>query len=156
MKTVNLSRSIITRVGERLFLGNASDAINRSLLSELNIQCIVQLIDMNPVPALDSCINYLKMPIRGGVYTDISPILQRALVFIHSAVVSGQSVLVHCKFGKNRSASVIIAYVMAYHNMKYPEAERYVAEKRPIISVQIQTKQYLSKLGPEGIRKLIG
>jgi protein-tyrosine phosphatase len=41
--------------------------------------------------------------------------------------------LVHCVQGISRSASVVIAYVIASENKSFEEAHRYVKEKRPLI-----------------------
>lgn len=53
--------------------------------------------------------------------------------FIHSALTSGGTVLVHCNAGVSRSASVVIAYLMRHHCMTFDEAFRVVKEKRSFI-----------------------
>lgn len=39
--------------------------------------------------------------------------------------------LVHCQFGVSRSASFVIAYVMALHGWSFEEAFRFVGGRRP-------------------------
>lgn len=58
--------------------------------------------------------------------------------------------LVHCRAGKSRSASVVIAYMMKMFNMSYENAYFYVKTKRqrtePNEGFKILLKQYESKL----------
>jgi protein-tyrosine phosphatase len=60
--------------------------------------------------------------------TDAS--LSSCCAFIHHARNSGASVLVHCAQGKSRSATAVIAHMMASHDMTYLEALAAVQGKR--------------------------
>ena len=44
----------------------------------------------------------------------------------------GTNVLVHCRAGKSRSATIIIAYLMKKYNMTFEKAYNLVKSKRPI------------------------
>lgn len=44
-------------------------------------------------------------------------------------------VLVHCMAGASRSASVIIYYLIKYHNFSFDHALTHVKEKRPIVNI---------------------
>ena len=69
--------------------------------------------------------------------------LPRALRFIHSARTAGRSVLVHCNNGKNRSASVVTAYVMMYGRAEgWSAAESYahVRGVRGIVETSLADK----------------
>ena len=52
--------------------------------------------------------------------------------FIHDSINQGKNVLVHCYAGKQRSANIILAYLMKYGRLSYPNAEQYLKSKRPI------------------------
>ena len=54
--------------------------------------------------------------------------------FIRGAIEGGGQVLVHCFAGVSRSASVVIAYLMRYHNMTYSQACAHVQDRRPWIN----------------------
>ena len=54
--------------------------------------------------------------------------------FIRGAIEGGGQVLVHCFAGVSRSASVVIAYLMRYHNMTYSQACAHVRDRRPWIN----------------------
>ena len=52
---------------------------------------------------------------------------------IHTTLFEGGKVMVYCRAGMSRSASLCIAYFMRHHNMTMDEAFQFVKEKRPII-----------------------
>jgi hypothetical protein len=58
--------------------------------------------------------------------------LEEAVVFIEEAQKAGGRVVVHCAQGKSRSATVVIAYVMAKLNIGVDEALKLVQAKRPM------------------------
>ncbi|KAK7081566.1 dual specificity phosphatase 19, partial [Halocaridina rubra] len=70
--------------------------------------------------------------------------------YIHSAVVGGGCVLVHCNAGVSRSASVVIAYLMRHYSMNYEEAFNFVKTKRTFVRPNVgfveQLKEYEQKL----------
>jgi protein-tyrosine phosphatase len=51
---------------------------------------------------------------------------------IHQSLSNGKNVCVHCKAGISRSSTVVIEYLIKYHNMGN-EALNYVKKFRPII-----------------------
>lgn len=144
----------ISQITEFLFLGNVQAATCPKLLMDLEIKNIVQLFETQIRPELENRVKHLQIPIRGGKNTNIRPVLRRGLFFIHSAVTQSQNVLVHCKHGKNRSASIVVAYIMATKDLEFAEAERFVKEIRPIVKLKPQTKEFLESLGSEGVKKL--
>ena len=52
-----------------------------------------------------------------------------ALRFINEGVQAGEAVLVHCRMGINRSATVAAAYLVVYHGMSCREALELVEER---------------------------
>ena len=51
---------------------------------------------------------------------------------IHTELLKGNTVLVHCLAGAQRSATIVVAYLVRYHNMTVNNAIKYVREKRAI------------------------
>lgn len=58
--------------------------------------------------------------------------VHKATQKIHTELLKGNKVLVHCFAGAQRSATIIVAYLIRYQNMSVNEAIRHVREKRAI------------------------
>jgi protein-tyrosine phosphatase len=61
---------------------------------------------------------------------DISTHFDECIDFIHTAIVSGGRVLVHCYQGKSRSATVCCAYMMKIMSMRVDDALAVIRETR--------------------------
>lgn len=79
---------------------------------------------------------------------DFNPIdpalINEGVEFIHSKLSAGQSVLVHCKAGVGRSATVVIAYLLKYHSDKYTDVNAafdFVKSKRSVIHLNARQRQ---------------
>ena len=60
---------------------------------------------------------------------------REAIAFISQALAgSTHSVLVHCRAGASRSAAVVLAFLMARHGLRLPEAESLCLSRRPDVS----------------------
>ena len=57
--------------------------------------------------------------------------LDEAVEFVESARKSGGRVLSHCWYGKNRSVTLLVAYLMKYEGMGAYEANNLIKETRP-------------------------
>ena len=51
---------------------------------------------------------------------------------IHSTIIGGQSVLVHCKAGAQRSCAVVALYLIKYYKTQPSEAIEYIKKRRAI------------------------
>lgn len=57
-----------------------------------------------------------------------------AYINIENAIRENNNVLVHCRMGISRSASLVIFYIMRKMNLNYYQAEKYVRSRRIIIN----------------------
>lgn len=49
--------------------------------------------------------------------------------FIRNGIKNGTGVLIHCQMGISRSVTMLVAYLMAFDDLKYSEALALVREK---------------------------
>lgn len=67
--------------------------------------------------------------------------LTRAVDFIDEAASRQESVYVHCKAGKGRAPTVVVAYLMRKHNMSPRQAQDYIVARRPQISKNLYLRE---------------
>lgn len=142
----------LTKILDHLYLGDFIAATTSSILSKHNIKHVVQLFVTDPAPSVD----YIQIPIRGGRTTDITPVLEKGLKYINKNIAQGENVLVHCKHGRNRSASIVIAYTMLEKSWNFEKALEFVYSKRPILRIKPKVKEYLSNTSPQELKNLLG
>ena len=88
-------------------------------------------------------------------------ILSDAVEFVEEARLAGGSVLSHCWYGRNRSVTLLVAYLMKYANMSIDEATSQVAKTRPqadpyIDALKLYEKKYLNRTIDERNTKNVG
>jgi len=76
---------------------------------------------------------YKQLHVEDNPSYPILPLLPEAIAFILEGRKSG-GVLVHCQYGISRSASFVIAYLMALNQWDFEEAWRFVGRKRPAVA----------------------
>lgn len=78
--------------------------------------------------------------------SNLKKIFKKCFSFIESAINKKENILIHCRGGINRSATVVIGYLMIKENMTLKEAFDLVKSKRPKICPHIeyikQLKEY--------------
>lgn len=103
----------VSRVSERLYLGDLDSALNRAVLTSRNVTLVVNATALQDVsyPALDG-LQVLHVPVQDrphapiGLYFD--PVAER----IRENRTG--STLVHCTAGRSRSPALVLAYLMRY------------------------------------------
>lgn len=77
--------------------------------------------------------DYLNIRVYDDEKTDLLKHWDDTYKYINKARQEGSKVLVHCKMGVSRSASVVIAYAMKAYNWDFKTALQHVKEKRSCI-----------------------
>lgn len=129
------TRPHYSEVIPRLYLGNAKTAHDHSLLERLEITHILT-IDSIPIPkgTIDhSRIKTLYIRAYDSVDTNILPYFPVANQFISDGIQKG-AILVHCRFGVSRSASLVAAYLMERNGWTRDQAIRLIRSRRKIIN----------------------
>ncbi|KAJ3430117.1 dual specificity protein phosphatase [Anaeramoeba flamelloides] len=120
-----------------LWLGSLPTANNKDLLKILNIKRIINLaIEVEDEQNLDLDlysklgIEHFSIPFDDQVNVDITRIVDKVADVINE---KDSKILVHCRLGVSRSSTVIIYYLMKYHNLRYQEAYDWVKSCRSLI-----------------------
>jgi len=61
-------------------------------------------------------------------------VFEQAFAFIDEARAKGRKVLVHCKAGQSRSATIVISYLIRTNHWTLQQAYKYVQDRRPAVS----------------------
>ncbi|GMK54531.1 hypothetical protein CspeluHIS016_0111170 [Cutaneotrichosporon spelunceum] len=145
-----------SRILPFLYLGNLEHAGNAAMLKALGITHVVSVgeslldvaIDYDPLHGYIGS-NTLAAEARAGRIqvldlTDVRddgndplrPVIARACEWMEGARAAGGSVLVHCRVGVSRSASIVMAYLMKYRGMGLMDA--YLMTRARRLNVLIQ------------------
>lgn len=125
------------KVVDCLYIGDRQTARDMDLLKQLGITHIVNATsELRNYFEKEPGFQYIAVPVQDTDHSNISQYFDETNVFIHDAVKTGHSVLVHCQQGVSRSASVVIAYLMKHSEHSLPEAYTAVKSKRSVVKVR--------------------
>uniref|UniRef100_A0A182VSP1 protein-serine/threonine phosphatase n=1 Tax=Anopheles minimus TaxID=112268 RepID=A0A182VSP1_9DIPT len=131
-----------TEIFDHVYLGSEWNASNLEELQRNGVHHILNVtreID-NFFPGL---FHYCNVRVYDDEKTDLLRHWDNTFKFISRAKMEGSKVLVHCKMGISRSASVVIAYAMKANGWNFEHALRHVKEKRNCIK---PNKNFLMQL----------
>lgn len=114
-----------------LYIGHVDSATDAGCLARNGITHVVDVSGRFYAPPPG--ITLLRLPVPDVPEFDIRQIFGRTNSFIADAIRSGNRVLVHCAWGKSRSAAVILAYLMAYHRMSLDDSLALLKSKRSVV-----------------------
>mmetsp|Transcript_39731 Transcript_39731/g.89162 ORF Transcript_39731/g.89162 Transcript_39731/m.89162 type:complete len:709 (+) Transcript_39731:107-2233(+) len=119
---------------EKLFLSGYGVASDRARLRAHGITHVLNT-------AADVCDNlfegdlqYLTFYLKDAKWEKIAAAFYRSLHWIEASIAAGGRVLIHCKEGVSRSATITIAYLMWKHRLSFEAAHDKVIAARPIIN----------------------
>lgn len=126
-----------------MYLGSVEAACARDDLLHAGVTHVLDISRRECTKCRD--FEYLTITVHDHPDANIHQHLDVCAGFIHTALKRG-SVLVHCKFGRSRSASAVVAYLMKHHNMSCRESISLCVERRPMVRPNSgflrQLKQY--------------
>ncbi|CEM30965.1 unnamed protein product [Vitrella brassicaformis CCMP3155] len=122
------------RVRDRLYISSEEVAKDKSMLLSHGISHVVNAAVECPNvfendPNMRIQYHTLDLRDKGTQVLDES-VLESTVAWIQGALDNGGSVLVHCKAGISRSATLVIAYLMRVEGMSYDEAVEEVRKVR--------------------------
>lgn len=131
-----------SRIFDDLFLGSEWNASN---LEELERNGIGHIL--NVTREIDNFFpdqfDYLNIRVYDDEATELLKHWDRTYKYIRRALEDGSKVLVHCKMGVSRSASVVVAYAMKARHWDLPQALRHVKERRACVKPNASFMQQL-------------
>jgi len=139
-----VASDISDRILPKLYLGSQSCSLSKHVLKHLGITHILSLLDLRPTyPEL---FKYKVYAVIDKKSENLMQYFEDCNEFINEGRGKGRSVLVHCRAGVSRSATVCIAYLMRHRKMELPTALEYVMRRRNIINpnpgFRAQLKKY--------------
>ena len=121
----------LSEVVPGLFISSIS-CMSDDILEEQNIKNTIS-VTKNPPKVNNDKINRMYILINDTHGENIDEYFDKAYDFIEKSLDKNEKVLVHCKIGMSRSATIIISYLMKKYNMTVDESLKYLKEKRSII-----------------------
>ena len=67
--------------------------------------------------------------------------VERAVAFIENHAERGESVYVHCKAGRARSATIVLCWLMKRHGMPPHDGQRLLLDRRPHVNPRLTQRQ---------------
>jgi len=130
-------------VDANLWIGSESNANNEDLLTRKGITHVLSLVGHQS--SVRKVVRKQKVMDDKG-RTNIKSVLDEVYGFMESGQKGNNKLLVHCKLGQNRSAVVIIAFLMKKFKMNLYRAHRELKKARPIVSVNVDYAKQLLDL----------
>jgi len=119
-----------------IIIGNGETVCDISYLKSLGVTHVLntaeQHVMVNPAKYANHGIQYFGFHVDDLPHCDISRYFHRSTDFIHSAVSGGGLVVVNCYMGLSRSASCVLAYLMAKQDMSLNKALDYIKRSRAV------------------------
>ena len=120
----------IHHIIDNLYLGDFRAADNLNILKENNITHIINCA-FNLPNKFPNEIIYKRLDLRDEPNQPIIEQMKEAYKFIKEN--NDKNIFVHCVFGKSRSASVIIFYIMNEQKIDFNSAKNFVKNIRSIV-----------------------
>ncbi|KAJ3373349.1 hypothetical protein GGF31_000782 [Allomyces arbusculus] len=132
-------------LGPDLFGHNPAAA--RQSLEQLRIGAILNMAAEVPPPVAHAMPMYKHFPCLDSADEKIELVLKDATAFIDQARAKNLNVYVHCKAGKSRSATAVMAYLIMHQGYSFDRAWAHVKEKRPAVAPNIGFFSVLREIG---------
>ena len=121
-------QEIIKEENKQILLG-CSRA--RHQLGNSEIEWVIEILSPNEVaPPLPPTTRIYRFEFEDNRHIHLQEWIDNILPIIHQETGRG---LLHCREGRSRSPSILLAYLMRYHRMTYDDALTLVRSKRPVV-----------------------
>lgn len=114
IKQKNVKKFEGIKIIENLYLGSYDDACCEESLLFHNIKHILNVSNECKKPDYNYNFTYKQIFISDHGDSPLNLFFDETHNFIHNALVKKENILVHCKMGISRSATIIISYIMNF------------------------------------------
>lgn len=115
-----------------LYLGNYS-SISVESIKQYSITHVVNCTKDLPTPARIQGVKFIRVAVDDHPSSKIKKHFDSVLNKMFDAIKTGGKVLVICRAGISRSSTVVMAFLMKFHNMMLRDAHKLVKSQRPKI-----------------------
>ena len=117
-----------------LWLGNLKAAHSEEFLKKHHITLVINC--SRDIPFLANSTKNIRISVNDNLEKSeihrLYNYFSKAVDVIHDNLNDLQTILVHCYAGRQRSASLVAAYLMKYADMNYKEAINIIRSKRAV------------------------
>lgn len=125
-----------------LYIGHIGCATDAGVLGRRRI---TRIVDVSGRPyEVPPGVEALRLNVPDIPTFDIRQIFGETNDFISRSIAEGQGVLVHCHWGVSRSASVVLAYLMAFHHLTLEQSLALVRNKRSVVQPNLGFMYFLT------------
>jgi len=136
----------MTKVHSNLYIGNEENSNDEDLLNSKGITHILSLIGHQSSVGK---VERKQYPLHDKGRSNIKNVLDEVYEFMESGQKDGNNLLVHCQLGQNRSAVIVIAFLMKKFKKTLHRAHRDLKAVRPIVQVNVDYAKQLLDLERE-------
>ena len=131
--------SDINQITDTIYLGNIESAFNIKKLKDLGIKKVLTVMSAFGNHYPENTFIHKSIEIDDDYESNIIQYFKECLLFIDGY----DKVFVHCAAGMSRSATIVIAYIMWKKKLFLSDAIKFVKDKRPIISPNLNFMKQL-------------
>jgi len=124
----------VSQILSNLWLGDIRIAKNKLFFNENNINIVINC--SKDIPFYSNYTENIRISVDDSLEDkDINLLykyIPKAVEYINNNIIESKNILVHCYAGKQRSASIVVAYLMKYGNMNLKDSILAICSKREI------------------------
>jgi atypical dual specificity phosphatase len=157
-RSIGLGRSWLSAVEPNVYLAALPTPRDVEGLARRGVRAVINACEeyRGPVARYRHFgIEQLHLPILD--YAEPSPEqVERALAFMREHISAGHGVLIHCKAGRGRSATLVLCWLVAERGMTPEAAQRMLVAVRPRVVPRLYRREVVAALHHRGSLQLTG